>query len=112
MRVDRQLLRLFELFDSLDDVMVWIKDRDGRYFWVNQTFLINYALENSEGGVAENRRAILKKTDYDFSPAYLADQFRLDDEHVLAGNPILHRIELVGSSAEYLAWHVTSKIPF
>lgn len=112
MKVDPQLFRLFGLFDSLDDVMVWIKDRDGRYVWVNRTFMINYALENPQGGSVEKQRPILKKTDYDLSPAFLADQFRLDDEHVLAGNSILHRIELVGPSAEDLAWHVTSKIPF
>ena len=112
MKVNPQLFRLFGLFDSLDDVMVWIKDRNGRYFWVNRTFMINYALENPQGSSTENQRPILKKTDYDLSPAFLADQFRLDDEHVLAGNPILHRIELVGPSAEHLAWHVTSKVPF
>ena len=112
MKVNPQLFRLFGLFDSLDNVMVWIKDRKGRYCWVNQTFLINYASENPKGSSLENQRSILKKTDYDLSPAFLADQFRLDDEHVLAGNPILHRIELVGPSAEDLTWHVTSKIPF
>jgi AraC-like DNA-binding protein len=112
MKVNPQLFRLFGLFDSLDDVMVWIKDRNGRYVWVNQTFVINYALENPQDSPLEKQRTILKKTDYDLSPAFLADQFRLDDEHVLAGNSILHRIELVGPSAEDLAWHVTSKIPF
>src|SRR5580704_9721310 len=111
MRVDPQLFRLLELYDSLDDVMVWIKDRNGRYFWVNRTFLINYALDNPAGSLVENRRAILGKTDYDFSPAFLADQFRLDDEHVLAGNSILNRIELVGEPDGRTVWNVTNKIP-
>jgi len=92
--------------------MVWIKDREGRYCWVNHTFLVNYAAENPGGSLEESRQAVLHKTDYDLAPAYLADQFRLDDEHVLAGNRILNRIEMVGPTAESVGWHITSKIPF
>ena len=36
-------LQLAPLFDCLDDVLVWVKDRDGRYRWVNRAFLISYA---------------------------------------------------------------------
>ncbi len=41
-------------------------------------------------------RQILGKTDYDLSPAFLADEFRLDDEYALAGNRVVNRIERVG----------------
>jgi hypothetical protein len=27
-------VHLGELFDFLEDVIAWVKDRDGRYFWV------------------------------------------------------------------------------
>ncbi|HWD19454.1 MAG TPA: helix-turn-helix domain-containing protein [Verrucomicrobiae bacterium] len=99
--------QLLELFDSLPDVMVWVKMRDGRYAWVNRAFLLNYALENPGAP-----KSIIGQTDYDLSPSFLADQFRLDDEHVLAGHHIVNRIELVGPSAEAAAWNVTNKIPF
>jgi AraC-like DNA-binding protein len=112
MKEDQESFQLFELFDSLEDVMVWVKERNGQYFWVNRAFLINFVLENPGGGPEESRRAILGKTDYELSPAFLADQFRLDDEHVLAGNRIVNRIELVGPSAQTAGWSVTNKIPF
>ena len=99
------------LFDFLDDVMAWVKDRNGRYLWVNRAFLINYELEhpNLVGEICEQQ--VLGKTDYDLSPAFLADQFRLDDEHALAGNRIVNRIERVGKSEGAAGWNVTNKIP-
>jgi AraC-like DNA-binding protein len=112
MTKDRKSFQLFELFDSLQDVMVWVKERDGRYSWVNRAFQINFTLENPGGDGGGNQQSILGKTDYDLSPAFLADQFRLDDDYVLAGNRIVDRIELVGPSAETAGWNVTNKIPY
>lgn len=105
-----QLLQLTALFDHLDDVVAWIKDCDGRYRWVNRAFLVNYALDARHGPGAE-AGDVLGKTDYDLSPAFLADQFRMDDEYVLAGNPIVNRIELVGQPDGLTVWNVTNKIP-
>jgi AraC-like DNA-binding protein len=87
--------------------VVWVKNREGRYIWVNRAFAVSHAFEHP--GAASK---ILGKTDYDLSPSFLADQFRLDDEQVLAGNRVLNRIELVGRTEEVAAWHVTNKIPF
>jgi len=112
MKKDGQPFHLLELLDTLQDVMVWVKDRNGRYFWVNRAFQINFALDHPAAAGKENQQAILGKTDYELSAEFLADQFRLDDEHVLAGNRILNRIELVGQSAETANWHVTNKIPY
>ena len=112
MTQDLKAFQLFDLFDALQDVMAWVKERDGRYFWVNRAFMINYALENPGGNSGESQQPILGKTDYELSPAFLADQFRLDDEQVLAGNRVLNRIELVGPFSETAAWNVTNKIPF
>ena len=92
-------------------MLAWVKDRNGRYLWVNRAFWIHYAFEhpNLEGENCEPQ--VLGKTDYDLSPAFLADQFRLDDEHVLAGNRIVHRIERVGEFEGAAGWNVTNKIP-
>jgi AraC-like DNA-binding protein len=99
------------LFDFLEDVLAWVKDREGRYLWVNRAFLIHYTLEhpNLNGELCEEQ--VLGRTDYDLSPAFLADQFRLDDEHVLAGNRIVNRIERVGEFEGAAGWNVTNKIP-
>ncbi len=102
---------LAELFHFLEDVLAWVKDREGRYLWVNRAFLLNYSIDHPEfeGEMSEDR--ILGKTDYDLSPVFLADQFRLDDEYVLAGNRIVNRIERVGEAYGVMGWNVTNKIP-
>jgi AraC-like DNA-binding protein len=97
------------LFDCLEDVLAWVKDRDGRYRWVNRAFLLNYAMDH--GASAGRSDDVLGKTDYDLSPPFLADQFRLDDEYVLTGHRITNRIELVGQPDGLSVWNVTNKIP-
>ncbi len=111
MRLPRHWLQLAALFDHVDDVLAWVKDRDGRYGWVNRAFLINYSLDGRRVGAAPEPGDVIGKTDYDFSPAFLADQFRLDDEYVLAGHRIVNRIELVGQPDGRAVWNVTNKIP-
>ncbi|HEX3799980.1 MAG TPA: AraC family transcriptional regulator [Verrucomicrobiae bacterium] len=102
---------LVSLFDFVEDVLAWVKDREGRYLWVNRTFLLNHTLAHPELDAGASEKNILGKTDYDLSPGFLADQFRLDDEYVLAGNRIVNRIERVGESPDAPAWNVTNKIP-
>ena len=102
---------LVGLFDFLEDVLAWVKDRDGRYLWVNRAFLINYALEHPNLDEEICERQIVGKTDYDLSPAFLADQFRLDDEYALAGNRVVNRIERVGELGGATGWNVTNKMP-
>jgi AraC-like DNA-binding protein len=105
------LLALAELFDCVEDAVVWIKDRDGRYRWVNRAFLINYEMNGREPPAQAGMDDIVGKTDYDLSPPFLADQFRLDDEHVLTGQRIVNRIELVGQPDGQTMWNVTNKVP-
>src|SRR6516225_2198114 len=45
MRQLQRLLQLAALFDSVKDALVWVKDRDGRYCWVNRAFQINYTMD-------------------------------------------------------------------
>jgi AraC-like DNA-binding protein len=103
-----------ELLDSIPDVLAWIKDRQGRYLWVNRAFLVQYSLDHLDhesGNEAGGAASVLGKTDYDLSPAFLADQFRLDDEQVLAGHRIVNRLERLGDSRGETVWNVTDKIP-
>ncbi|WP_422925709.1 helix-turn-helix domain-containing protein [Singulisphaera sp. PoT] len=109
----QQLLQLAALFDCLEDVLVWVKDRRGCYCWVNRAFLINFALDDrrDQAQALADSAEIVGKTDYDLSPAFLADQFRLDDEQVHEGKRIVNRIELVGQPDGHAVWNVTNKIP-
>ena len=38
-----------ELLDFLPDVLAWVKDRQGRYLWVNRAFLIQYSVDHPGG---------------------------------------------------------------
>jgi AraC-like DNA-binding protein len=100
-----------ELLDCLPDVLAWVKDRQGRYLWVNRAFLIQYSLDHPDGQELVAVEDVQGKTDYELSPAFLADQFRLDDEQVLAGHRIVNRLERVGKSQGTTAWNITDKIP-
>ncbi len=100
-----------ELLDVLPDVLAWVKDRQGRYLWVNRAFVIQYSLDHPNGNEFVTVENILGKTDYDLSPSFLADQFRHDDEQVLAGHRILNRLERVGESQGTTVWNITDKVP-
>jgi AraC-like DNA-binding protein len=106
---DAQPFPLAELFDFIEDAVVWVKDHDGRYRWVNRAFLMNYTQAASD--TLGNLEQILGKTDYELSPPYLADQFRMDDEQVLAGHRVINRIEQVSQADGTASWNVTNKIP-
>jgi AraC-like DNA-binding protein len=93
----------FGLFDALEDVQFWVKDAANRYVYANRALLLNYALQDLS--------EIMGRTDYDFSPAFCADQFWFDDEQVLKGKVIRNRIELVGGADEVPQWYVTNKTP-
>jgi AraC-like DNA-binding protein len=91
------------LFDYLSEVLLWMKDAEGRYQWVNLPFLLNYGVER--------REEVVGRTDFDLSSPALANQYRLDDARVLQGECILSRIELVGRFDHMTRWCVTSKTP-
>lgn len=112
MKPAREWLEVARLFDFLDDVVAWIKDRDGRYCWVNRAFVLNLEARAAGASCSDSAASVvIGRTDYDLSPPYLADQFRLDDEQVLTGQPVINRIELVGELDGLAVWHVTNKIP-
>jgi AraC-like DNA-binding protein len=100
-----------ELLDCLPDVLAWIKDRQGRYVWVNRAFVLRYAADHPEGSEAAAVDSIVGKTDYDLSPAFLADQYRSDDEQVLAGHRVVKRLERLGEARDATIWSLTDKIP-
>ncbi len=91
------------LCDALEDAPLWIKDVKGRYQWVNRSFLLNFGVED--------RDAVLGKTDYDLCGLQLAEQYRVDDERVLAGECLVGRVELVGRYNHTARWCSTTKIP-
>jgi AraC-like DNA-binding protein len=95
---------MLALFDFVEGVQCWVKDRNGVYQWANRAFLLNYSIET-------DLCPVVGKTDDDLSPTHLAQQFRLDDERVLQGEPVLGRLELVGRFDHVSTWCLTTKLP-
>ena len=91
-----------ELLEVMPDLQAWMKDRNGRYLWVNRAFLMNYGLTRIG--------QVVGKTDRDLSPAHLAAYFQEGDEAVLAGRPVNHRLELVGRYDHSAHWCRTTKL--
>jgi AraC-like DNA-binding protein len=92
-----------ELFDYIEDILLWMKDAAGHYQWVNLSFVLNFGLKS--------RDELIGRTDFDICSPALANQYRLDDERVLQGERIVARIELVGRFDHTARWCTTSKIP-
>jgi AraC-like DNA-binding protein len=92
-----------DLLEVMPDVQAWMKDRVGRYLWVNRAFLMNYGLTRTG--------QVVGKTDRDFSPAHLAAYFQEGDQAVLAGRPVNDRLELVGRYDHSAHWCRTTKLP-
>lgn len=95
---------LESLFDHVPGAYYFVKDRDSRFMGGSQSF----AQTLGESSIEE----MLGKTDYDYSPDFLADGFFADDQRVIrTGEAIVNKIELVPSADGSLDWLCTTKIP-
>ncbi len=92
-----------ELWDLLDDVAFWVKDREGRFVWVNHTLA-----EQAQA----SRKAIIGSRDSDWFFNELAAVYMADDAAIIAGGPPMrNKPELVMNQDGGVGWHVTSKFP-
>ncbi|WP_374012530.1 helix-turn-helix domain-containing protein [Pseudoxanthomonas koreensis] len=91
------------LFDSIPEVLFFIKDRQGRYTHVNATMLRRLGLRS--------RRDIIGKRAGDVYPGGLAANYGLQDRQVLAGAVIDNILELHLFSDQEPGWCLTAKRP-
>ena len=95
---------LESLFDSVPGAYYFVKDRESRFMTGSLSFVKTLGATSVE--------EILGKTDYDFSPDFLADAFYADDQRVVrTGEGIFNKIELVPSADGSLDWLCTTKVP-
>src|SRR4051812_36517270 len=81
-----QVPEIFSLFDFLPELILFVKDRQGRFVALNRR-----ACECC--GVREQQE-VLGKTEHDFFPKTWADQSARDDAEVLSsGCPLVNRVE-------------------
>ena len=101
LRRERDLLRA--LMDHLPD-FIFAKNKDGRFINANREVLASIGASSPD--------EILEKTDYDFFPKVLADQYRQDDLQVMrSGRPLVNREETVLDPDGNDRWVLTTKVP-
>ena len=92
-----------ELFETLPDVMFWVKDTESRYIYVNKAFA---DVLNS------TPVQLLGRSDSDYYAPELVRVFHKDDQTVMATRePISNKTELVTRAVGGIEWHMTTKIP-
>ncbi len=92
------------LFDCVPGAFFFVKDRESRFMSGSRSFAQTLGETSMEG--------MIGKTDYDYSPDFLADGFYADDQRVMdTGQAIYNNIELVPSADGSLDWLCTTKIP-
>ena len=96
--------QVFALFDLLPDVSLFVKDRQGRYVWLNPL--------GCEFCRVRSSRDAFGKTDRDYFPEARAAQYMADDEEVMrSGQPIVNRLEPAPEEDGSPHLVVTNKLP-
>jgi len=92
------------LFDFIDSVFFFAKDPDGRILFANPQLLRHYGFSKSE--------EMIGKTDFDFLPRSLAEEYRRDDLQVIKSRqPLIRQVELFLDDKGVPGWYMTTKLP-
>ena len=95
---------LAQLFDHLPQVFLYVKDRKHRFVRVNAAMARLCGWATIEQAVG--------KTDYDFSPPALADQYVEEDRQVMESRqPLVDQVWLVPNAAGIPTWYFSTKLP-
>lgn len=101
LKLTRLLLRT--IIDNLPSG-IYAKDSDGRKILANKVDCRNVGVESED--------ELLGKTDFDFFPRHIAEQFYQDDLRVLRdGEAVIDREEQIVTEGGKQGWLLTSKIP-
>jgi AraC-like DNA-binding protein len=95
---------LESLFDQVPGAYFFVKNRECQFMGGSQSFARTLGERSID--------LMIGKTDYDYSPDFLADVFYADDQRVIrTGQAVYNKIELVPSADGSLDWLCTTKIP-
>lgn len=100
---------MLHLLHSLIDIfpdLVYIKDTQSRFLLANQALVRSFGLNDA--------REIIGKTDFDFHPPEMAQQYYADEQALMtSGKPLINHEEMVNDRAiGKVWWSLTTKIPF
>lgn len=96
--------RLRALIDNLPD-HIYTKDIEGRFTVCNTGEAHHHGLSTPND--------LLGKTDFDFYPRELAEQYRADEQAIIqSGQPMINREERTVDATGNTKWDSTTKVPF
>ncbi len=95
---------LYAMVSNLPDCHIFLKDKDSRFITTNDFLLKLLGLKTL--------RDIIGKTDFDFFPRELAEQYYQDEQEIIrSGKPMINREEKTVDEEGRAHWLLTSKIP-
>ena len=96
--------QVLALFDALPDVQLFVKDRESRFVQVNAAWLAIHGCRSAAEAVG--------KSDHDFHPPALADQYVAEDQRVMrSGKPLGDQPWLVADHTGMPQWYLCTKLP-
>lgn len=99
-----QVESFLELFDSLPEVVFYVKDQQSRFVRVNPRFVQNHGFESESD--------LLGRSDRDLHPPVMAEAYISEDRRVMAGRvPIRNQTWLVFHRRQLPNWYVSTKVP-
>ena len=92
------------MFDTLEGISFFAKDRDFCLIYANPTFYQRLGLKS--------QKELLGKNDFELFPEPLAKKFRKDDEWIIGNSkPMTGLVELFLNLQGVPAWYLTNKFP-
>lgn len=92
------------MFDALNDIAFFVKDREGRYLSVNRTMVRRCGMRQ--------KKEVIGKTALELFPKALAETYLAQDRTVIdSGTPIDKHLELHIYPGRSRGWCITKKMP-
>ncbi|MEH6437591.1 AraC family transcriptional regulator [Massilia sp. DD77] len=92
------------LFDALDDIAYFVKDREGRYLSINRTMVRRCGVRH--------KREVIGKTALELFPRALAETYLAQDRKVVDGGAAIDKhLELHIYPGRSRGWCITKKLP-
>jgi AraC-like DNA-binding protein len=97
-------MQALALFDALPDIQLFVKDRESRFVRVNTAWLAMHGCGSAAAAIG--------KTDFDFHPPALAEQYVAEDQRVMrSGRPLSDQAWLVADHTGMPQWYLCTKVP-
>lgn len=96
--------QFLSLLENLPGVCFFAKDLNSRITAASTPMWKRFGMKSEE--------ELIGKSDYDFFPAHIADEFVRDDQMVMRlRKPLLSRVEVLFDENRILDWYATNKFP-